>query len=116
MSSPSASGRSNGSRLVSANAATTKMKKASESGNTFHVKSDEVGRGLQQSLRAHAVRTEPILHPGTDAPLGEREQGHAHHDRGEDHDDLDDRTDDEERHAGTPAPTLTRRPTSPTLE
>src|SRR2546427_1719314 len=74
-----------------------------------------VGRGLQQSLRAHAVRTEPILHPGTDASLGEREQGHAHHDRGEDHDDLDDRTDDEERHAGTPAPTLTRRPTSPTL-
>src|SRR6266516_4777049 len=40
MSSPSASGRSNGSRLVSANAATVKMKYASASGNTFHVKSD----------------------------------------------------------------------------
>src|SRR6266700_912317 len=40
MSSASASGRSNGSRLVSANAATVKMKYASASGNTFHVKSD----------------------------------------------------------------------------
>src|SRR5207244_12453544 len=40
MSSPSASGRSNGSRLVSANAATMKMKNPSDSGNTFHVNSD----------------------------------------------------------------------------
>src|SRR5213079_1455108 len=40
MSSPSASGRSNGRRLVSANAATMKMKNASDSGNTFHVNSD----------------------------------------------------------------------------
>src|SRR5881397_2735701 len=40
MSSPSASGRSNGRRLVSANAATMKMKDASASGNTFHVNND----------------------------------------------------------------------------
>ena len=40
ISSASASGRSNGSRFVSANAATMKMKNASDSGNTFQVKSD----------------------------------------------------------------------------
>src|SRR5207248_8743661 len=40
MSSPSASDRSNCWRLVFANAATIKMKNASESGNTFHVNND----------------------------------------------------------------------------
>jgi hypothetical protein len=50
-----------------------------------------VGGRLQQSLRAHAIGTQAVLHPGTDAPLEQREQRHAHHQQVEDEKDLDGR-------------------------
>ena len=56
--------------------------------------------GCSRPAQPDPVGAAPILHPGADLPLHQRQERHAHHDDGEDDQHLDDAEQEEALHLG----------------